>query len=110
MATEDILINDGDSFVSLSALAAEQVDAKLPISDDRDPATVKLDSPSANTFTVSTGGVPGLVLTTNLRVGINCESISPSVVSCKRRCFLRKNFFMPVRYAYTWSFVVKFRL
>ena len=53
MATEDILINDGDSFVSLSALAAEQVDAKLPI--ESDDGTVKLDSLSANTFTVSTG-------------------------------------------------------
>ena len=39
---------------SLSALAAEQVDAKLPI--ESDDGTVKLDSPSANTFTVSTGG------------------------------------------------------
>ena len=54
MATEDILINDGDSFVSLSALAAEQVDAKLPI--ESDDGTVTLDSPSANTFTVATGG------------------------------------------------------
>ena len=32
MATEDILINDGDGFVSLSELAAEQVDVALPIS------------------------------------------------------------------------------
>ena len=39
---------------SLSALAAEQVDAKLPI--ESDDGTVTLDSPSANTFTVSTGG------------------------------------------------------
>ena len=54
MATEDILINDGDGFVSLSALAAEQVDANLPIQSD--DGTVVLDSPSANVFTVSTGG------------------------------------------------------
>lgn len=54
MATEDILINDGDSFLSLSALAAEQVNVKLPI--ESDDGTVVLDSPSANTFIVSTGG------------------------------------------------------
>ena len=53
MATEDVLINDGDGFVSLSALAAEQVDCDLPISSA--DGTVTLDSPSANTFTVSTG-------------------------------------------------------
>ena len=54
MATEDILINDGDGFVSLSELAAEQVDVALPISSE--DGTVTLDSPSANTFTISTGG------------------------------------------------------
>ena len=54
MATEDILINDGDSFVSLTALTAAQVDAKLPI--ESDDGTVKLDSTSANTFAISTGG------------------------------------------------------
>ena len=32
MATEDILINDGDGFISLSELATEQVDVELPIS------------------------------------------------------------------------------
>ena len=55
MATEDILINDGDSFVSLSALAAEQVEAELPIKSADD--TVVLDSPSANTFAISTNSV-----------------------------------------------------
>lgn len=52
MATEDILINDGDSFISLSALAAEQVDCELPISSADD--TVTLDGASS-VFTVSTG-------------------------------------------------------
>ena len=54
MSTEDILINDGDGFVSLSELAAEQVDVSLPISSA--DGTVTLDSPSADTFTISTGG------------------------------------------------------
>lgn len=45
---------------SLSALAAEQVDAKLPI--DSDDGTVTLDSPSANTFTVSTAGTDKLTI------------------------------------------------
>ncbi len=55
MATEDLRFYEGTSWQSLSALAAEQVDAELPISSADD--TVVLDSPSANTFTVSTGGV-----------------------------------------------------
>ena len=55
MATEDVLINDGDGFVSLSALAAEQVDCDLPISSA--DGTVTLGSPTENKFTISTNGV-----------------------------------------------------
>lgn len=52
---QDIYVSTGSGteWQSLSALAAEQVDASLPISSD--DGTVVLDSPSANTFTVSTG-------------------------------------------------------
>ena len=54
MATEDILINDGDGFVSLSELAAEQVNVELPIRSA--DGTVVLDSPSENTFSIITDG------------------------------------------------------
>ncbi len=51
---KDIAIYDGNKWQSLSALAAEQVEAELPISSADD--SVVLDSPSANTFSISTGG------------------------------------------------------
>ncbi|MGI9448147.1 MAG: phage upper tail fiber protein [Pirellulales bacterium] len=54
MATEDILINDGDSFVSLSALAAEQVEAELPIEDAG--KTVKIWSAASNFINFDTAG------------------------------------------------------
>ena len=55
---KDIAIYTGSEWTSLSELAAGSVDATLPISSD--DGTVVLDSPSANTFTVSTGGVEAL--------------------------------------------------
>ncbi len=51
---KDIAIYDGNKWQSLSALAAEAVEPELPISSADD--TVVLDSPSANTFKISTGG------------------------------------------------------
>ena len=68
MATEDILINDGDSFVSLSALAAEQVEAKLPI--ESEDGTVIL-SDSSGSFVVSTGGKE--------RLTVSDDAVSSSV-------------------------------
>ena len=53
MATEDILINDGDSFISLTELTAAQVDCNLPI--ESTDGTVVVDGASS-VFTVSTGG------------------------------------------------------
>ena len=43
----------------------------LPISST--DGTVTLDSPSANTFSIETGGDPGLVVDDQQRVGINCD-------------------------------------
>ena len=51
---KDVAIYTGSEWTSLSELAAGVVDAKLPI--ESDDGTVVLDSPSANTFTVSNGG------------------------------------------------------
>ena len=54
MPTEDLRFYDGTSWQSLPELAAEQVDVELPINDAEN--TVTLDSPAANTFSISTGG------------------------------------------------------
>ena len=54
MATEDILINDGESFVSLSALAAEQVEPELPIKDAA--GSVQIWSAAADYINFDTGG------------------------------------------------------
>ena len=56
MATEDILISDGDSFVSLSALAAEQVDVKLPV--ESDDGSVTLESTGDKEFQITIGSSP----------------------------------------------------
>ena len=63
MATEDILISDGDSFVSLSALAAEQVDVTLPI--ESVDGTVTLQSPTLNNYQVFVGGAVRMDVTTS---------------------------------------------
>ncbi|MGI9447563.1 MAG: phage upper tail fiber protein [Pirellulales bacterium] len=54
---------------SLSALAAAQVEAELPISSE--DGTVTLDSPSANTFNISTGGEEQVIVDANGHVAIN---------------------------------------
>ena len=72
MATEDILINDGDGFVSLSELAAEQVDVALPISST--DGTVTLDSPAADTFTISTDGEERVKVDSEGRLGVGASS------------------------------------
>ena len=61
---------------SLSALAAAQVEVELPISDARDPVTVTLDSPSANTFAISTGGSERVIVTSDGRVGFGATPSS----------------------------------
>ena len=63
MATQDILINDGDSFISLSALAAEQVDAELPISSADD--SVKLSSPEVNKYVINVGAADRITVGTS---------------------------------------------
>ncbi len=76
MATEDILINDGDGFISLSALAAEQVDVKLPI--ESVDGTVVL-SDSSGSLVASTGGVERLTVSDDFlkcSVPIKTPSIS----------------------------------
>ena len=67
---------------SLSALAAEQVDAKLPL--ESDDGTVKLDSPSANTFTVSTGGETALSVGSYQTVGIGTAAWTVNIIAGKR--------------------------
>ena len=79
MATEDILINDGDSFVSLSALAAAQVEVDLPIRSA--DGTVVLNSPSASIFTISVNGAPQLTLdidSADFRGSITCSEVRAS--------------------------------
>ena len=63
MTTEDIFINDGDSFISLTALAAEQVDAKLPIKSDDNSVT--LQSPESNKYQIIVGGASRVDVTTS---------------------------------------------
>ena len=88
---QDIYVSTGSGteWQSLSALAAEQVDASLPIQSD--DGTVVLDSPSADTFTVSTNGaervrVNNSGLTVISANGANNTSLtsgnSVSVVDC----------------------------
>ena len=72
MATEDILINDGDGFVSLSELAAEQVDVALPISST--DGTVTLDSPSANNFVIKTSSNDQVTVDQNGRLLLTSNS------------------------------------
>jgi hypothetical protein len=69
---QDIYVSTdaGTEWQSLSALAAEQVDAKLPI--ESVDGTVVVDG-NASVFTVSTGGTAGLVVDNQQRVGINCD-------------------------------------
>ena len=50
--------------------------AALPISDNRDPTTVKLDSPSANTFAISTGGVERVKVGSQGNVGIGVDPVA----------------------------------
>lgn len=59
---------------SLSALAAAQVEAELPISSADD--TVVLSSPSANTFTISTGGAERVNVQADGRVGFGATAAS----------------------------------
>ena len=54
MSTKDLKFYDSEKWQSLSELAAAQVEPALPISSA--DGTVVLDSPSANTFTIETGG------------------------------------------------------
>ena len=54
MSTKDLKFYDSEKWQSLSELAAAQVEPVLPISSA--DGTVVLDSPSANTFTIETGG------------------------------------------------------
>ena len=66
------LVNDGDDGLNPFITAADIPDipdGTLPISDDRDPVTVTLDSPSANTFTVSTGGKTQLTVRPDGNIG-----------------------------------------
>lgn len=62
MATEDILINDGDGFVSLSALAAEQVEPELPISSADGSVVLK---EAGNQFVVEVNTIDQLVVSSS---------------------------------------------
>ena len=53
MATEDILINDGDSFISLTELTAAQVDCNLPI--ESTDGSVALESTGDKEFQITIG-------------------------------------------------------
>ena len=58
---------------SLTELAAEQVDVELPISSS--DGTVVLDSPAANTFTISTGGTERVIVASEGQVLVGLDAV-----------------------------------